>query len=95
MTPSTPTIVVLDTCVLYPAPVRDILLSVAAEKLFIPKWSDQIHEEWIINLLINRTDLKRAQLNQTVIAMNMAFPDANVEGFQKWISNIKLPDKGD
>jgi hypothetical protein len=40
--------VVLDACVLYPAPIRDLLLSLAAEGLFIVKWSDIIQNEWVL-----------------------------------------------
>ena len=86
---------VLDACVLYPAPVRDILLSLAAEDLFKPRWSEIIQDEWQRNLLKNRIDLKKEQLNQTVKAMNLAFPDANVEDFENIISNVNLPDKDD
>lgn len=87
--------VVLDACVLYPAPIRDILLSLAAEGLFKAKWSDIIQDEWSRNLLKNRKDLKKAQLNQTINAMNLAFPDANVESFKDLIPSINIPDKDD
>jgi len=87
--------VVLDACVLYPAPIRDILLSLAEEGLFQAKWSEIIQEEWLRNLLKNRPDLKRTQLNQTIEAMNIAFPDANVDGFEDLIPSIKIPDKDD
>jgi len=87
--------VVLDACVLYPAPIRDILLSLAAEGLFTAKWSDIIQEEWLRNLLKKRPDLKKEQLNQTIKAMNLAFPDANVENFEELIPSIKLKDKDD
>lgn len=87
--------VVLDACVLYPAPIRDILLSLAAEGLFIAKWSDIIQDEWLRNLLRKRADLKKEQLEQTVKAMNQAFPDANVENFEELIPSIKLKDKDD
>lgn len=80
--------VVLDACVLYPAPIRDILLSLAAEGLFKAKWSDMIQDEWLRNLLKNRTDLKKEQLNQTVNTMNLAFPDANVENFKELIPSL-------
>ncbi|TVQ49249.1 MAG: hypothetical protein EA362_04800 [Saprospirales bacterium] len=80
--------VVLDVCVLYPAPIRDILLSLAAEGLFKAKWSDMIQVEWLRNLLKNRTDLKKEQLNQTVNTMNLAFPDANVENFKELIPSL-------
>ena len=95
MTHSSRQIVVLDACVLYPAPVRDILLSLASEGLFEVKWSNIIQEEWVRNLLINRTDLKRVQLNQTISAMNVAFPEANVQGFEGLVSSINIPDKDD
>lgn len=87
--------VVLDACVLYPAPIRDILLSLAAEDLFKAKWSEIIQDEWLRNLLKNRPDLKKEQLIQTVKAMNFAFPEANVENFEELIPSLKLPDKED
>ena len=39
----------LDACVLYPAPIRDILLSLASEGMFRIKWSDMIQDEWLRN----------------------------------------------
>lgn len=50
-------IAVLDACVLYPAPLRDFLLHLATQKLYQPKWSDIIHDEWTRSLLKNREDL--------------------------------------
>jgi predicted nucleic acid-binding protein len=87
--------IVLDACVLYPAPIRDVLLSLAAEGLFVVKWSDIIQNEWLRNLLANRPDLKKEQLFQTIKAMNLAFPDANVENFEVFISGVNLRDKDD
>jgi predicted nucleic acid-binding protein len=87
--------VVLDACVLYPAPIRDLLLSLAAEGLFKPKWSEKIQEEWVRNLLANRKDLKSNQLRQTINAMNRAFPDANIENYEDLITGLSLPDKDD
>lgn len=40
----TPT-AILDANVLYSAPIRDYLLSLADEELFMPKWTGQIHDE--------------------------------------------------
>lgn len=87
--------VILDACVIYPAPVRDLLLHMAAEGLFKPKWNKVIHEEWVRNLLAKRTDLKRKQLDDTVAAMNAAFPDATIENYEQLIPNLKLPDPSD
>lgn len=46
-----------DACVLYPAPLRDLLMSLAIEDIFRAKWTEQIHDEWIRNVLRNRPDL--------------------------------------
>ena len=88
-------VAVLDACVLYPAPIRDILLSLAAEGLFIPKWTNHIQNEWVRNLLFNRKDLQMEQLAKTVMAMNNAFPNANTYNYELLIPDLNLPDKND
>ncbi|AWO00366.1 PIN domain-containing protein [Chitinophaga alhagiae] len=88
-------VVVLDANVLYPAPLRDFFLRLAETGLYIPKWSDEIHDEWIRNLLLKRPDLKEAQLNRARQAMDSAFPDSNVAGFKSLIAGLSLPDSGD
>lgn len=88
-------IAVLDACVLYPAPVRDLLLSLADNGLYKPKWSAEIQDEWSRNLLLNRPDLKKDQLELTIEAMNQAFPDSNVDKYNSLISGIQLPDPND
>jgi len=85
----------LDACVLYPAPVRDLLLSIAAEGLFNPVWSAEIQNEWISNLLTNRSDLKREQLIATTKAMNNAFPQANTLNYKRLVNQLILPDEND
>lgn len=87
--------VILDACVLYPAPVRDILLSLANENLYSPKWSNVIHDEWSRNLLINRPELNKSNIKRTIAAMDKAFPDALVHGFEPIIDGIDLPDPND
>ncbi len=58
-------IAILDANVLYPAPLRDYLLHLANLEMYKPKWTKIIQEEWIENLLLNRTDLKRENLEKT------------------------------
>ncbi len=87
--------VVLDACVLYPAPLRDFLLSVASEDVFIPKWSDQIQQEWVRNLLLNRTDLDKDKLEKSIQIMNLAFPNAIIEFKVDIVEKIELPDIND
>ncbi|MFK7933857.1 MAG: PIN domain-containing protein [Saprospiraceae bacterium] len=90
-----PIIAVLDACILYPAPLRDLLLYIADASLFQPKWSDQINEEWVRNLLKNRSNLKRKGLDRTVKEMNRAFADANVNPNKEEIEILVLPDLDD
>ena len=88
-------ITVLDACVLYPVPIRDLLLSLASAGLYQPKWSALIQDEWSRNLLANRADLTAAQLQRTATMMNTAFPDADVEGYEVFIPTLTLPDPDD
>jgi PIN domain len=86
---------ILDACVLYPAPVRDLLLHLADGGLYRPKWTDQIQDEWTRNLLLNRPDLTAPQLQKAVLAMNGAFPDATVVQYEPLIKSVQLPDPDD
>jgi len=86
---------ILDANVLYPAPVRDILLNLADVKLYQPKWTDVIQNEWARNLLINRPDISPRSLKSAQDAMDSAFPDARAVGYELFIENLKLPDKDD
>jgi len=95
MTPLSRINAVLDACVLYPAPIRDLLLSFAEVGLFKPFWSDKINDEWVRNLLKNRTDLRLDKLQLTVSAMNSAFPDANIKEDSALIELLALPDSDD
>jgi predicted nucleic acid-binding protein len=91
-------IAVLDACVLYPAPLRDFLLHLATQKLYQPKWSEIIHDEWTRSLLKNRPDLKAKSLQKQVDLMDSIFRDAKVEtneDFEKIIEELNLPDKDD
>lgn len=88
-------IALLDANVLYPAPLLDYLLRLADVGLYKPKWTDEIQEEWIRNLLLKRTDLKRESLEKTREAMDSAFPDSTVSDYQELIKSLSLPDKRD
>ena len=49
--------VVYDACVLYPAPLRDLLVRLAVAGLVRGRWSDRIHDGWTRNWRANRPDL--------------------------------------
>ena len=68
----------LDACVLYPAPLRDFLMHLALLDLFRARWTEEIHTEWIRNVLRQRPDLKQEQLQRTRELMNLHVRDALV-----------------
>jgi PIN domain len=90
-----PVLAVYDACALYPAPLRDLLLHLACVGLVRPRWTDAIHDEWIRNLLANRPDLARSQLDRTRALMERAVPDALVRGYEPRIPSLTLPDADD
>ena len=51
-----------DACVLYPAPLRDLLMQLAMTDTFRAKWSEAVHDEWIRALQEKRPDLKPEKL---------------------------------
>ncbi len=57
--------VIYDACVLYPAPLRDFLMWLALTDLFKARWTEEIHQEWMRNVLKNRPDLTISQLTRT------------------------------
>ena len=70
--------VLYDACVLYPAPLRDLLMHVAVTDLYRAKWTDAIHDEWTRNVLKDRPDLKPEQLQRTRELMNSHVRDCLV-----------------
>lgn len=73
-------IVVLDACVLYPASLRDLLLTLAALDAFAPRWSDEILDEVTRNVIADYPDIDPARFtSHTIGAMRRAFPDATVQ----------------
>ena len=85
----------LDANVLYPAPMRDILLQLAVEDLFRAKWTADIHREWIEALLRNEPQRERAALERTRALMDQATRDCVITGYESLIENLKLPDPND
>ena len=84
-----------DANVLYPAELRNFSVHLAITGLFRAKWSTEVHEEWIRNLLINRPDLTRVQLERTRDLMDKHALDALVKDYEDLIPGLHLPDPGD
>jgi predicted nucleic acid-binding protein len=89
-----PAVALLDANVLYPAPLRDLLLQLAFAGLFQARWSAVIDDEWRRNLLIARPELA-VQIALTQEVMHRAIPDALVTGYEARIADLSLPDPDD
>jgi len=74
--------VVYDACVLYPAALRDLLIWLALANLFHARWTEEIHNEWMRNVLKNRPDITVKQLTRTKNLMNNHVPNCLVTGYE-------------
>ena len=85
----------LDANVLYPAPLRDLLLQLAVTDLFRAKWTADIHREWIEALLRNEPHRDRAKLERTRDLMDSSTRDCLITGYEALIPSLQLPDPDD
>ncbi len=88
-------IALFDACVLYSACTRDLVIELAVSELYQAKWTNQIHDEWIRNLLIKRPDLSLKKLERTRECINQSVEDCLVEGYEALRKTFDLPDPGD
>ena len=88
-------VAVYDACVLYPAPLRDLLLRLALTDLFRARWTERIHEEWMRSVQRDRPDLTPEQLQRTRELMDLSVPGCLVTGYEGLIENLNLPDPDD
>jgi predicted nucleic acid-binding protein len=86
---------IYDACVLYPAPLRDLLMQLALTDLFRARWTDQIHDEWMRNVLKNRPDLTPEKLTRTKELMNSHVRDCLITNYEYLIAHLQLPDSDD
>lgn len=85
----------LDACVLYPAPVRDLLIETANSHVYRARWSNHIHEEWIAAVLKTNPKATPEALARTRALMDAAVPDALITGYEPLITSLTLPDPND
>jgi predicted nucleic acid-binding protein len=88
-------IALLDACILYPAPLRDLMMWLVVKKAFQARWSNHIHDEWTRNILKNRPDLKAADLQRTRELMDAHAKDARVIRYMDLVPALELPDPDD
>lgn len=88
-------IVLYDACVLYPAPLRDLLIRIAEAGIVRARWTEEILDECFRNILKDRKDLSPAKLAKTRELMRKALPDCLVSEYDQLIPALKLPDPDD
>jgi predicted nucleic acid-binding protein len=88
-------VAVFDACVLYPAPLRDLLLRLALTNLFRARWTELIHQEWMRSVQRDRPDLAPEKLQRTRELMDSAVPGCLVTGQEGLIEQLHLPDPDD
>ena len=84
---------VLDTNVIYPIEIRDILFWFASYDLFTPKWSNHIFSEW--EDVMRRKDISEEEIKKRVGKAQLAFPDALVDNYEPLVESLTLPDEND
>jgi len=84
---------VLDTNVIYPVIIRDLLFWFAYYDLYTPKWSYHIFDEW--KEVMQRKGVSPEEAEKRVRKANLAFPDALVQNYEGLIELLNLPDEKD
>jgi hypothetical protein len=87
-------VVVADANVLFSNDQRNILMTLAVERIIELRWTDQIEEEWVRNLVAKRGGDPQ-KLARTVGLMRKALPDYDVAGYPAHIQLLKLTDPKD
>lgn len=84
---------VLDTNVIIPIEIRDLLFWFAHEDLYTPKWSKHIFDEW--EEVMRRKNVSEEEIKKRIGWAKLAFPDAMVENYEVLIEGLTLPDEKD
>src|ERR671914_490358 len=88
-------VAVYDACVLYSAPLRDLLMRVAIADLCRAKWTEQIHREWMRNVLEDYAQITQAQVERIRQLMDAHVRDSLVTGYESLTDQLNLPDEDD
>jgi hypothetical protein len=88
-------LVLCDANVFYSILMTDLILSLGEAGLFRPRWTNEIHEEWIRNVLEDQPERKREDLERRRAFMDQAIDHDLIEGYERHIANLNLPDPDD
>ncbi len=85
---------VFDSCVLFSAPLRDLLLQLSVTDLFRARWTKDIHREWM-DAVHRRRGKPMDRLEATREKMDASVLDCVVTGYEDLIPGLTLPDPVD
>lgn len=86
---------VLDACVMVPIAVSDTLLRLADRELYRPVWTERILDEARRAIRHVHPAMDPARIDARFRAMNAAFDDACVTGWEPLVAGLVLPDPDD
>lgn len=86
--------IVLDTCVLYPTVMREVLLGTAKLGVFKPLWSARILEEWA-RAAIKLGPVGAAQARAEIALLQAGWPGAELPPAPGLEARLWLPDPAD
>ena len=86
--------VLLDTCVIYPTVMRQMILGVAEQGVFTPLWSERIIGEWLRAAeKLGPEGVAQARAEAALLAAR--WPEAEVSYPPSLEARLWLPDAGD
>ncbi|MEQ5868957.1 PIN domain-containing protein [Sagittula sp. NFXS13] len=85
---------VLDTCVMFPTVMREVLLGVAGQGLYTPQWSERILEEWA-RAARKLGPTGEPQARGEIALVRAAWPKAEITWNPSLESRLWLPDPAD
>lgn len=86
--------VLIDACVLYPTVMREVVLAVAAKRLFEPVWSARILEEWA-RAAVKLGPAGEVQARAEIAMLRVAWPGAERPPAPGVERRLYLPDEND
>ena len=86
---------VIDACVLYSAPVRDLIVRLAQAGLIQARWTADIYDGWMRNVLKNNPRLSRERVERTRSLMDGAVRGCLVTDYAILVESLTLPDPDD
>ena len=86
--------ILIDTCVLYPTVMREVVLGVAAKGVFDPIWSARILEEWA-RAAIKLGPMGEMQARSEIALLRGAWPRAERAAAPGLQTRLWLPDADD